>query len=70
MQHFSDEYLERLIAEHKFVSATINHISQKEYTRFARAHGVDSVAAATNNLRAKRIELEGMIDVLTEYLHG
>ena len=69
MQHFSKEYLDRLIAEHKLVSATIAHLKGPALNRMVASHGNDAVAGAVNNLRAKKVELEGQIDVLAEYLN-
>ena len=67
MQHFSHEYLEKLIAEHRIVSATMNKLSTSQV--YVRNHGA-AVASAIDNLKVKRIELEAMIDVLQEYLNG
>jgi hypothetical protein len=67
MQHFSHEYLEKLIAEHRLVSATAYQLSSSPM--YARNHGA-AVAGAIDNLKLKRIELEGMIDVLQDYLNG
>lgn len=68
MQHFSHEYLEKLIAEHRLVSATMNKLSSSPV--YVRNHGAQGVSIAVDNLKIKRIELEAMIDVLQEYLNG
>lgn len=69
MQHFSAEYRDQLINEHKLVSATIAHLRTGGIAhQKARAHGQDAYALALNNLSAKKVELEGMIDVLSEFL--
>lgn len=70
MNHFSQEFLDRLIAEHKLVSSALTHIMHNKYPLFVRQHTVDVVAGAVSNLRTKKVELEAMIDVLTEYLHS
>lgn len=71
MEHFSEEYLLRLINEHKLISAALAHISNGgAYTQKARQHGIDALTLCVSNLRAKKVELEGMIDVLTEFLHS
>ena len=70
MLHFSKEYLENLQNEHKLVSAAISQITTHAYVRFARTHGADPVAAAASNLKARKVELEAQIDVLTEFLSG
>ena len=70
MQHFSQEYLEKLTAEHKLVSATITHITHNKYPIFVRQHSVDVVTSAVSNLKTRKVELEGMIDILSEYLNG
>ena len=68
MDHFSTEYLERLQNEHKLVATSITQLTVHDYPRYARAHGVDPVAGAVSNLKAKKVELEAMIDVLAEFL--
>ena len=70
MKHFSQEYLDKLIAEHKLVSATITQIQVNAFAAYSSRHGIDNVHASLGSLKAKKVELEGMIDVLTEYLHG
>jgi hypothetical protein len=71
MEHFSEEYLARLVNEHKLVSTTITHLtSQGIYTQKARQHGIDAMTLCVSNLKAKKVELEGMIDVLTEFLRS
>lgn len=73
MNHFSQEFLDKLIAEHRLVSASILHLTggtpNSAYTRFARAHGPDAVDQARKNLYAKKVELEAQIDVLKDYLN-
>lgn len=70
MKHFSQEYLESLVAEHKLVSATITHMTTQKYARFVQSHGVDTVSAAVAKLKTRKAELEGMMDVLSDYLNG
>lgn len=70
MKHFSEEYRDKLINEHKLVSASINRLTTTDYPRQARAHGADTIHAAVQNLKAKKVELEAQIDVLNEFLEG
>jgi hypothetical protein len=70
MQHFSQEYLDKLIAEHKLISATVSQIKTVSFNRYAAVHGHDTVSAAISNLKVRRVELEGQIDVLSDYLNG
>ena len=69
MQHFSTENLDKLDAEHRLVSATITQLQTVSYGQYASRHGSDAVIAAISNLKIKKIELEGQIDVLNDYLH-
>jgi hypothetical protein len=68
MQKFSKEYLDDLIAEHRLVSASITHITQVQPAKFYKTHGSDAVSLALQNLYAKKVQLEAMIDVLSEYI--
>ncbi len=68
MEIFSKQYLSELVAEHKLVSASITRISEYDYPRFMKAHGVGPVDAALLELRSKKVQLEAKIDSLTEYL--
>ena len=68
MEYFSAEYLDRLRDEHKLVSATIAHIKEEVNAVVRRGHSGEAVNAALFNLSAKKIELEGKIDVLNEFL--
>ena len=67
MKHFSEEYRQKLIAEHKLVSATIQQMTQM-YPRYVQNNSADAVAAAISDYKIKKIQLEGQIDVLTEFL--
>lgn len=69
MNIFTREYCDTLIAEHKLVSATITHIQIVDFKKYASAHSADKVQAAVATLSVRKIELEGMIDVLNEYLN-
>jgi hypothetical protein len=69
MQHFSQEYVETLIAEHRMVSAAVALI-KNEYPKRTREHGALAVDAALGKMYARKVELEGYIDVLQEYLNG
>jgi len=70
MQQFSDEYRQKLINEHKLVSTSITRLTTTDWPRQARQHGADVVGAAVSNLKAKKVELEAQIDVLSEFLDG
>ena len=71
MQHFSQEFLEKLVNEHKLVSTSLTHLQgQGSYNQKARQHGIDAVVLAVTNLKARKVELEAMIDVLTEFLEA
>jgi hypothetical protein len=68
MEKFSQDYYNELLAEYKMVSATIIHIGQTDAARFARTHGADVVTASVTNLKVRKCELEGMLEVLQAYL--
>lgn len=70
MKHFSEEYLQTLVNEHKLISASISQMLEVSYSRYARSHGADVVAAAASKLRTRKVELEAQIDVLTDFLKG
>ncbi len=71
MKHFSTEYYEHLVNEHRLITACINHLqTQGVAVQKARHHGQDAYALALTNMKAKRIELETQIDVLGEFLNG
>lgn len=73
MNHFSQEFLDKLIAEHRLVSASILQLTSNHadggYARYARAHGPDAVDQAKKNLYVRKVELEAQIDVLRDYLN-
>lgn len=70
MTHFSQEYLDKLIAEHKLVSVSFQQLKTTHLTRQTRQHGSQAVDMALANLAAKKVELEAFIDTLNEYLNG
>lgn len=69
MQYFSEEYRDKLVNEHKLVSTAIVRITDG-YKQYAPHHTGDAIAAAHTSLRARKVELEVMIDVLNDHLHG
>jgi hypothetical protein len=69
MTIFTKEYCDALIAEHKLISATITHLQVVDFKKYASTHGYDKVKAAIANLSVRKIELEGQIDVLLDYLN-
>jgi hypothetical protein len=70
MQHFSEEYRQSLINEHKLISVAIAQLVDTGYGKYARTHGVDAVQGAASKMRIRKVELEAMIDVLTDFIHG
>lgn len=69
MQHFSEEYKDKLVAEHRLISAALLKIAGTDHPRLCQQHGQSSVLGAISNLKSRRVELEGMIDVLNEHLN-
>jgi hypothetical protein len=69
MNIFTRDYCDTLLAEHKLVSATITHLQVVDFKKYASTHGADRVQAAAATLSVRKVELEGMIDVLLEYLN-
>jgi len=70
MNHFSQEFCDKLIAEHKLISASIANLQGPSYSRQIRVHSQTVVDSSLFNLRTKKVELEAMIDVLQDYLNG
>ena len=70
MQHFSQEYLEKLIAEHKLVSASYAQLKTIHFKRQIQTHGMLAVEEALSKLATRKVELEAYIDTLTEFLNG
>lgn len=68
MNHYSQEYLDKLIAEHKLISTAYANLHSSAQ-RFASQHGHDAVSSALSSMRVKRIELESQIEVLSDYLN-
>lgn len=67
---FSQEYLDKLEAEFRLVSAAYSNLTDINHNRFARHYGHGPVVAASSNLQIRRIELESMIEVLRDHLNG
>jgi hypothetical protein len=70
MNHFSQEYLEKLIAEHKLVSASIARLRGEDFNRHSRNHGAAAVSMALSTMTSRKVELEAYIDTLADYLNG
>ena len=71
MQHYSQENMDKLIAEHRLVAASIAHLRNSgQYAKQQRNHGGQSVDAAIASMSARKVELEAYIDVLHEFLNG
>lgn len=69
MQYFSQEYLEKLVNEHKLVQASINRLTQKNAI-YRRENSIPIMDNALSNFRTRKLELEVQIDELTEFLNG
>ncbi len=69
MTYFSEEYRQKLVNEHKLVSACITQFTDR-YKQYAAFHGADAMTAAHTTLRAEKVALELKIDVLDEFLRG
>ena len=68
MKHFSVEYRDKLVAEHRLISATLLRIAGSDHARMCQQHSQSSVLGAISNLKSRRVELVGLIDVMNEYL--
>jgi hypothetical protein len=68
MEYFSTEYKDKLLNEHKLVTTTISRLTQR-YPLYAANHTGEAISLALTNLRGRKVELEGMIDVLDEFLN-
>jgi hypothetical protein len=69
MQHFSQEYLQSLVNEHKLIQASINRLTQRR-AFYVRENSVSVMDKALDNFRVRKMELEVQIDELNEFLHG
>jgi hypothetical protein len=69
MKHFSEEYLEHLINEHRLVSVAIEKLSMP-YSTYLKNNGHQILIAAIDNLAIQKAELEVKIDVISEFLHS
>jgi hypothetical protein len=67
--HLSELRLSELIAEHRFICATLAHLSSS-FPTYARQHGNDSTTFAISSLKAKKVELEAKIEVLRHFLNS
>jgi hypothetical protein len=70
MEHFSNEFRDKLIAEHKLTSAAINTLLTAASGKYNGRVGLDIVTAAVYKLKVEKLELEAKIDVLDEFLNG
>jgi hypothetical protein len=69
MEIFSHDYKDKLIAEHRLISAAIAHATQPNvFANAARTHSNDICVEAVKSLRVQKVQLEFKIDVLSEYL--
>ena len=69
MEHFSQEFLDKLINEHKLVNASIHQLTDR-YKQYLQAHSSDALTAALTTLRGEKVVLEAKIDVLGEFLRA
>ena len=68
MDFFSNEYRNTLVDEHKLVSTAIAHVESK-YAQYSPHHPPQAIANAIASMRAKKVELEVKIDILSDYLN-
>jgi hypothetical protein len=69
MEYFSQEFLTKLINEHKLVNASIHQLTDR-YKQYLQAHSPDALTAALTSLRGKKVELEAKIDVVGQFLNS
>ena len=69
MEHFSQEFLNKLVNEHKLVNASIHQLTDR-YKQYLQAHSPDALTAALTSLRGEKVVLEAKIDVLGEFLRA
>jgi hypothetical protein len=70
MEMFSLEYRDKLVAEHKLISASIGHLQGDHMARFMHRHQSDPVRGALASMKVRKVELEAQIDVLNDFLTG
>lgn len=72
MLHFSEEYLEKLVNEHKFIKASLNRLNKKHQyymqTNSGMVGSVELFSATSRQLLVEKLILEVKIDELTEFL--
>ena len=70
MDYFSVEYRDKLMNEHRLISAAHAHLHRRPLRPEERQSQFVAQAReiAVSNLLAKKLEIEAMIDVLTEFL--
>lgn len=68
MQYFSEEYLEKLVNEHKFLQASINRLRKHSALYAQDVSNVPLIATALNNFYVRKLELEVQIDELRDFL--
>lgn len=69
MDHFSVEYRDKLVAEHRLVVAMLERASDK-YIYYKQRTNVPVIEGVMLDLKTKKFELELRIDVLTEFLES
>lgn len=69
MDHFSVEYRDKLVAEHRLVVAMLDRASEK-YLYYRQRTSIPVIEAVMLDLKTKKFELELRIDVLTEFLES
>jgi hypothetical protein len=69
MDHFSVEYRDKLVAEHRLVVAMLERASDK-YIYYRQRTSAPIVESVMLDLKTQKFELELRIDVLTEFLES
>lgn len=72
MQIFSQEYLDQLVAEHKFVTAAIRNMKRQGWGQAGDSPDQNRfpyLGPAMNELNVQRLILESKIEVLQDYLN-
>jgi hypothetical protein len=70
MDYFSQEYVDRLVAEHRLVVATKDRITSAHRTHLMSGDGLKAATSmdAISKLQSEQVVLETKIDILREFL--
>lgn len=69
MDHFSIEYRDKLVAEHRLVVAMLERATEK-YLYYRQRTTVPVIEGVMFDLKTQKFQLELRIDVLTEFLES